>query len=138
MKTLDALNYIQKNVNNDDKIKNPQFDYLTALTLYYDGQYEKAKKCLAIIKSKNNMNIEDNNNNDMEKQLSDLTKKVNEIESVKTKANSLFKEKKYEEAINEYTKTLEFDPKNQLKKSRSTRQQKKIMKDKINGISSNR
>ena len=28
------------------------------------------------------------------------------------KANSLFKEGKYEEAINEYTKLLEFDPEN--------------------------
>ena len=114
VKTLDALNYIQKNVSNEDKIKIPKFDYLTVLTLYYDGQYEKAKKFLTIIKNKNNMNIENdsNTNNDIEKQLSELSKKINEIESVKTKANSLFKEKKYEEAIEEYTKTLEFDPKN--------------------------
>ena len=113
VKTLDALNFIQKSVSNEDKIKNPQFDYLTALTLYYDGQYDKAKKQLNIIKSKNNMNIEDDkNSNDIEQKLADLTKKVSEIESVKTKANSLFKEKKYEEAIQEYTKTLEFDPKN--------------------------
>jgi DnaJ family protein C protein 7 len=42
----------------------------------------------------------------------DLLEKVNTIESVKNKGNEIFKQKKYEEAIEEYTKILEFDPNN--------------------------
>ena len=42
----------------------------------------------------------------------DLLEKVNTIDSIKTKANEIFKQKKYEEAIEEYTKILEFDPNN--------------------------
>ena len=42
----------------------------------------------------------------------ELLKKVNEIEGVKSKANELFKQKKYEEAIEEYTKVLEYDQSN--------------------------
>jgi len=99
VKLTDALTYISNEVNFEDKIKDPELDYLTALTLYYDGQYEKAKKQLNIMKSKNN--------ND--EKCENLLKKVNEIESVKNKANEIFKQKKYEEAIEEYTKVLEFD-----------------------------
>jgi len=101
VKLQDTLAYISKEVNAEDKMKNEEFDYLTALTLYYDGQYDKAKKLLNIM-------IKNNNN----EKNADLLKKVNEIESVKNKANEIFKQKKYEEAIEEYTKVLEFDPKN--------------------------
>ena len=87
-------------MNYNDK-KNDEFDYQTALCLYYDGQYEKAKKQINIMKSKGNK-IDTN----------DLLNKVNTIESVKNKANEIFKQKKYEEAIEEYTKILDFDPNN--------------------------
>ena len=100
VKLTEALQYINKEVTYEDK-KNEQFDYLTALCLYYDGQYEKAKKQINIMKSKGN-SID----------TKDLLEKVNTIESVKNKGNEIFKQKKYEEAIEEYTKILEFDPNN--------------------------
>ncbi len=95
------MQYINKEINFEDKKNNEQFDYLTALCLYYDGQYEKAKKQINLMKSKGN-SID----------TKDLLNKVNTIESVKNKANDIFKQKKYEEAIEEYTKILEFDPSN--------------------------
>ena len=101
VKLTDALQYINKEINFEDKKNNEQFDYLTALCLYYDGQYEKAKKQINLMKSKGN-SID----------TKDLLNKVNTIESVKNKANDIFKQKKYEEAIEEYTKILEFDPNN--------------------------
>ena len=102
VKLQDALIYINKEINFEDKMKDPEFDYLIALTLYFDGQYEKAKKQITLMKQKNNYN----------ENTEQLLKKVNEIESVKNKANEIFKQKKYEEAIEEYTKVLEFDPSN--------------------------
>ena len=104
VKLQDAIAYIHKDINFEDKIKDSEIDYLIALTLYYDGQYEKAKKQINLMKQKNN--------NYSKEKLEELLKKVNEIESVKNKANNIFKQKKYEEAIEEYTKVLEFDPQN--------------------------
>jgi len=101
VKLTDALQYINKEINFEDKKSNEQFDYLTALCLYYDGQYEKAKKQINLMKSKGN-SID----------TKDLLNKVSTIESIKNKANEIFKQKKYEEAIEEYTKILEFDPNN--------------------------
>jgi DnaJ family protein C protein 7 len=101
VKIQDTLAYIAQKVTAEDKMRDEEFDYLTALTLYFDGQYDKAKKLLKVIKQTNNS-----------EKIEDLVKKVNEIESVKSKANELFKQKKYEEAIEEYTKILEFDPQN--------------------------
>ena len=51
VKLTDALQYINKEINFEDKKNNEQFDYLTALCLYYDGQYEKAKKQINLMKS---------------------------------------------------------------------------------------
>ena len=101
VKIQDTLAYIAQKVTAEDKMRDEEFNYLIALTLYFDGQYDKAKKLLNIIKQTNNSD-----------KITDLIKKVNEIESVKGKANELFKQKKYEEAIEEYTKILEFDPQN--------------------------
>ena len=103
VKLQDALAYVAKEITLDDKLKDEEFDYLIALILYYDGQYEKAKKQILNAKQKSSNNRE---------KLDDLLKKVNEIEGVKNKANEIFKQKKYEEAIEEYTKVLEFDPTN--------------------------
>ena len=100
VKLTEAIQYINKEVNYNDK-KNDEFDYLTALCLYYDGQYEKAKKQINIMKSRGNKT-----------DTTDLLNKVNTIESVKNKANEIFKQKKYEEAIEEYTKILDFDQSN--------------------------
>ena len=101
VKLTEAIQYINNEINFEDKKSNEQFDYLTALCLYYDGQYEKAKKQINLMKSKGN-SID----------TKDLLEKVNIIDSIKTKANEIFKQKKYEEAIEEYTKILEFDPNN--------------------------
>ena len=100
VKLTEALKFINDEVNYEDK-KNEEFDYLTALCLYYDGQYDKAKKQIYLMKSKGNKT-----------DTSDLLNKVSTIESVKNKGNEIFKQKKYEEAIEEYTKILEFDPNN--------------------------
>ena len=54
VKLQDALAFINKEINFEDKMKDPEFDYLIALTLYYDGQYEKAKKQINIMKQKKN------------------------------------------------------------------------------------
>jgi DnaJ family protein C protein 7 len=102
VKLQEALVFISKEITFEDKMKDSEFDYLTALTLYFDGQYDKAKKQINLAKQKNNG----------DQKYADLLKKVNEIEAVKSKANELFKQKKYEEAIEEYTKILEFDPTN--------------------------
>ena len=102
VKIQDALSFINKEVNFEDKMKDEEFDYLIALALYYDGQYEKAKKQLNIIKQKHNH----------DEKCAELLNKVNNIEKIKNKANEIFKQKKYEEAIEEYTKVLEFDPQN--------------------------
>ena len=99
VKIQEAISYLVKSVNNEDKMRDEEFDYLTALALYFDGQYDKAK---IILKQKNSG----------DKKYAELLNKVNNIESIKNKANEIFKQKKYEEAIEEYTKVLEFDPKN--------------------------
>ena len=101
VKLTECLSYINKEVNDNDKQSDESFDYLIVLCLYYDGQYDKAKKQINIMKSKGN-----------KIDTADLLNKVNTIESVKKKANDFFKQKKYEEAIEEYTKVLEFDPNN--------------------------
>ena len=75
VKIQDALTYIAQKVTAEDKMKDEEFDYLTALTLYFDGQYDKAKKLLNRIKQTNN-----------NEKITDLIKKVSEIESVKNKA----------------------------------------------------
>ena len=50
VKLTEALQYINNEINYEDKKSNEQFDYLTALCLYYDGQYEKAKKQINLMK----------------------------------------------------------------------------------------
>ena len=75
VKLTEALQYINNEINYEDKKSNEQFDYLTALCLYYDGQYEKAKKQINLMKSKGN-SID----------TKDLLEKVNTIDSIKTKA----------------------------------------------------
>ena len=56
VKLQDALIYINKEINFEGKKRDPEFDYLISLTLYFDGQYEKAKKQINLKKQKNNYN----------------------------------------------------------------------------------
>ena len=93
----DALNYINNNqnicINLDKSI------YLKALIYYYLTDYDTAKKLINQISNKT-------------KEVQDLENKIRTIPNVKNKANNLFKSQKYEEALNEYSNLMNFDPKN--------------------------
>ena len=101
VKISDALKEISQ-IPFSDRMDDLDFDFLAALAYYYDGAYPKSKEILLKILSKDNEN----------KMYLDLRQKLKSIETIKDKANTLFKEKKYEEAIEEYGKVLEFDPTN--------------------------
>ena len=102
VKLTEALSFINSKVTKADKDFSDDFDYLIALVLYYDGNYDKANKKLLLIKQKGI-------NND---KINDLSKKLKEIEKIKNEANEIFKQGKYDEAIESYTKILDFDPSN--------------------------
>lgn len=102
LKLLEAIKYIDTEVTNEEKKNNEIFIYLSALALYYDGNYQKAK----ILMQRLLYLVNDN------KKYNELNKKIKEIENLKNNANSIFKQGKYEEAIVEYTKLLEYDPSN--------------------------
>lgn len=102
VKIMDALSYIDRSVTREEKRNNEIFDYLCTLALYYDGNYQKARQFMQQLLSQVNDN----------KKYNDLNKKLKQIESLKNDANAIFKSGKYEEAIDAYTKLLEFDPSN--------------------------
>ena len=102
VKLKEVLTYINDNINATDKFKNKDFEYYTSLALYYDGQYDKAKKSIELMMKKYPDDV----------RYKELLPKVEQIDQVKAKANEIFRQKKYEEAIEEYTKVLEFDKKN--------------------------
>ena len=98
----DVINYINDKIPSAVKNKEEDFNYLLAKTYYFKGDYDNAK-------------IQINNlikQGFTDEKISKLKKNINTINSAKTKANDLFKSQKYEEAIQEYTKLLEFDPEN--------------------------
>ena len=98
VKLTEALSFIEK-LDNNERSSNPDYKYYAALGLYYDGNYQKSKILIKDLLSQGHDDPKYTN----------LFKKLKEIENVKTKANALFKEKKFEEAIEEYGKALEFD-----------------------------
>ena len=101
-KFKDAIDYINNKVSSAVKSRDEEFNYLLAKSYYFKGDYELEKKEInKLIK----IGIVD-------EKISKLKKYVETINDAKTKANSLFKSEKYDEAINEYTKLLEFDPEN--------------------------
>ena len=101
-KFKDAIDYINNKVSSAVKSRDEEFNYLLAKAYYFKGDYDLAKKEInKLIK----IGIVD-------EKISKLKKYVETINDAKTKANSLFKSEKYDEAINEYTKLLEFDPEN--------------------------
>ena len=101
-KFKDAIDYINNKVSSAVKSRDEEFNYLLAKSYYFKGDYDLAKKEInKLIK----IGIVD-------EKMSKLKKYVETINDAKTKANSLFKSEKYDEAINEYTKLLEFDPEN--------------------------
>ncbi len=101
VKIQEALDFIMTKLTPEER-SSEEFEYLTALTLYYDGKYEKARSVLSLLLKKVNDN----------EKLNHFWKVLKEIESHKEKANEIFKAGKYQEAIDAYTKLLELDPKN--------------------------
>ena len=101
VKLTEAIDFLINKVSSDEKI-NDEFDYLLALGFYYDGKYDKAKKVLATVLQKTNDNERYNH----------LWRILKDIEKQKEKANEVFKNGKYQEAIELYTKLLEIDPSN--------------------------
>jgi len=101
VKIQEALDFITTKLTPEER-SSDEFEYLTALALYYDGKYEKARTVLSILLKKVNDN----------EKLNHFWKILKEIESHKEKANEIFKAGKYQEAIDAYTKLLELDPKN--------------------------
>ena len=101
-KLSDVIDYIKNKISSTIKSRDEEFNYLLAKAYYFKGEYDLAKK---IINSLAKQGIVD-------EKISKLKKNVETINDAKTKANALFKSEKYEEAINEYTKLLEFDPEN--------------------------
>ena len=101
-KFKDVINYINNTISPSVKLRDWEFNFLLAKTYYFKGDYDLAKNEInKLIKQ-----------GITEEKLTSLKNKVESINTLKTKANSLFKENKYEEAINEYTKLIDFDPEN--------------------------
>ena len=98
----DVINYINNKIPSAVKSKNEEFNYLLSKTYYFKGDYEKAKIEI------NNLIRQGFNDDKFIK----LKNHINTINSCKTKANNLFKNNNYEQAIQEYTKLLDFDPEN--------------------------
>ena len=101
-KFKDCINYINSKISSTEKEKEPEYEYLLTKAYYFKGDYDLAKKTIKRLLA-NSMELE---------KYSKLKEKIESIENVKTKANQLFKENKIDEAIEEYTKCLEFDPEN--------------------------
>ena len=101
-KFKDVINYITNTISPSVKLRDWEFNFLLAKTYYFKGEYDLAKNEITkLIKQ-----------GITEEKLTSLKNKVETINSLKTKANTLFKENKYDEAITEYTKLIEFDPEN--------------------------
>ena len=101
-KFKDVIDYIKNKVSSSVKTKDEEFNYLLAKTYYFKGDYDLAKNEInKLIKQ-----------GIVDEKVSKLKKFAETINEAKTKANTLFKAEKYDEAIKEYTNLLEFDPEN--------------------------
>lgn len=76
--------------------------YYLILSFYFEGKYPQAEEVINIMQ-KENINDE---------RYKDLLYKIKNIEQLKQKANNIFSQNRYEEAIREYTNLLCFDPLN--------------------------
>lgn len=102
-KLNEAISFFQKKLNSNDRGEDEAI-YLMCKVFYYEGNYEKSKNTLKKLLGRVNDNQKYNR----------LYQCVSNIEKEKEVANALFKEGKYNEAINAYTKLMEFDPKNKI------------------------
>jgi len=100
-KLKEASEYWSSKLAESERVED-EFLYLVCKIFYYEGNYEKAKTFLKKLLSKVNDNPKYNK----------LYQNVNNIDREKEKANVLFKESKYNEAIVAYTTLLEIDPHN--------------------------
>ena len=96
------INYINDKVPSNIKSKDEEFYTLLCKAYYFKGDYDKAKTIINdLIKKGFN-----------EEKYIKLKKNIESINTAKEKANQLFKSEKYDQAVDEYTKLLEFDPEN--------------------------
>lgn len=102
-KLKEASEYWSSKLGESERIED-EFLYLVCKIFYYEGNYEKAKNFLKKLLNKVNDNPKYNK----------LYQAVNNIEREKEKANVLFKEAKYNDAITAYTTILEIDPHNKI------------------------
>jgi tetratricopeptide (TPR) repeat protein len=101
-----ALKFYQSDFDTKEKqLENVQILIIKAY--FNEGKYEKSKQLLLNFLS----NAKDGNLIDKIKKLSD---KLEQIESLKEKANNYYKETKYTEAINVYNELLSLDNNNKI------------------------
>ena len=102
----EALSFYKNNFNSNEKqLENVQILIIKAY--FNDGKYEKSKQLLLNFLS----NAKDSNLIDKIKKLSD---KLEQIESLKAKANNYYKENNFTEAINVYDELLALDNNNKI------------------------
>jgi len=101
-KFKEVINYINNNVSSYTKSKDEEFYYLLAKAYYFKGDYDLARREI------NNLIRKGFN----EEKYSKLKKHIETINDAKMRANTYFKSNNYEQAINEYTRLLDFDPEN--------------------------
>ena len=102
----EALNYYKNDFNQNEKqLENVQILIIKAY--FNDGKYEKSKQLLLNYLS----NAKDSNLIEKIKKLSD---KLEQIESLKEKANNYYKENNFTEAINVYNELLSLDNNNKI------------------------
>ena len=101
-KFTEIINYINNDVSSYTKSRDEEFNFLLAKAYYFKGDYDLAKREI------NNL-IRKGFNDD---KYAALKRHIDTINDAKIKANNYFKSNNYDQAINEYTKLLEFDPEN--------------------------
>ena len=97
-----VIDYIRNSVSSYTKSKDEEFQFLLAKTYYFKGDYDMAKREI------NDLIRHGFNDGKFLK----LKKHIETINDAKARANSLFKSQNYSQAIEEYTKLLDFDPEN--------------------------
>ena len=102
-KPQEAITFLNSKLNEEEKT-NEEFEYLTVLSLYYDGRVDNAKKWLSVMMQKSMDN----------QKFRKLLQMIKETESEKEKANLIFKQGDFDEAINSYSKILSLDPNNKI------------------------
>ena len=102
----EALSYYKNDFSaNEKQLENVQILIIKAY--FNDGKYEKSKQLLLNFLS----NAKDSN---LIEKIKKLSEKLEQIESLKEKANNYYKESKYTEAINIYNELLSLDNNNKI------------------------